>query len=94
MYDLGTRGLANGERSTNPMGGVRRRLVEGRLRAIHSAIRKRPNCGRVADQPDGVPSGVHQTSPAVANQLNDFVRGRQPAGLLLGIDFLLFDENV
>jgi hypothetical protein len=33
-------------------------------------------------------------SPAVANQLNDFIRGGQPARLLLGIDFLLFDENV
>jgi hypothetical protein len=47
-----------------------------------------------ADQPDGEPSGLHQASPATANQLNDFVRSRQPARLLLGVDFLLVNENV
>jgi hypothetical protein len=49
---------------------------------------------QLGDQADGEPSGLHQASPAVANQLNDFVRSRQPARLLLGIDFLLFDEDV
>ena len=49
---------------------------------------------RMADQADGEPSGLHQASPAVANQLNDFVHGRQPARLLLGIDSLLVNENV
>jgi hypothetical protein len=48
----------------------------------------------MADKPDGEPSGLHQASPAIANQLNDFVRGRQPARLLLGVDFLLVNENV
>src|SRR5260370_32069569 len=48
----------------------------------------------MGDQADGEPSGLHQASPAIANQLNDFVRGRQPARLLLGIDFLLVNENV
>ena len=37
---------------------------------------------------------LHKTSPAVANQLNNFVSGRQTARLFLGIDFLLFDKNV
>lgn len=34
------------------------------------------------------------SSPTVANQLNDLVRGRQPPTLLLGIDFLPVNENV
>jgi len=38
-------------------------------------------------------SRLHR-SPAVANQHNDLVRGRQPASLLLGIDFLPVNENV
>jgi len=33
-------------------------------------------------------------SPAIANQPNDLVRGRQPASLLLGIDFSPVNENV
>jgi hypothetical protein len=37
---------------------------------------------------------VHQASPAIANQLNDFVPSRQSTRLLLGIDSLLVNENV
>ena len=33
-------------------------------------------------------------SPAVANQLNDLVRGRQPTSLFFGIDLLPVNENV
>jgi hypothetical protein len=29
-----------------------------------------------------------------ANQVNNFVSGRQSAGLLLGVDSLMVDENV
>jgi hypothetical protein len=36
----------------------------------------------------------HLTSSARANQLNNFVYGRQPAGLLLGIDSLTVNENI
>ena len=34
------------------------------------------------------------TSSEGANQLNNFVYGRQPAGLLLGIDSLTVNENI
>ena len=43
---------------------------------------------QMADQPaTNSRAALHQASSAVANQLNDFVHGRQPAGLLLGIQF-------
>ena len=35
-----------------------------------------------------------QTSPAVANQIDDLLRSGQPAGLFFGIDFVPVNEDV
>ena len=37
---------------------------------------------------------LHKITLAVANKTNDLLYGRQPAGLLLGMDFLLVNEDV